>query len=79
MQKKLLAVLALPLMASALWAQKEATDSISMKGELEEIVDFFSSIFLANLSKFSEMLEIITSYKRTVDALRIEGLLSILL
>ncbi len=38
MQKKLLAVIALPLMASALWAQKEATDSISMKGELEEII-----------------------------------------
>ena len=46
MQKKLLAVLALPLMASALWAQKEATDSISMKGELEEII--ISSTRLGN-------------------------------
>lgn len=37
MQKKRFAVLALPLMASALWAQ-QATDSISMSGELEEII-----------------------------------------
>ena len=38
MQKKLFVVLALQLMASALWAQQEATDSISMRGELEEVI-----------------------------------------
>ena len=38
MQKKLIAAFVLQLMVSTLWAQQTATDSISLRGELEEII-----------------------------------------
>ncbi len=51
MQKKLIAAFVLQLMVSALWAQQTVTDSISLRGELEEII--VSSIRLGNNSSIT--------------------------